>query len=222
MPRSARLVMDGGTYHVLTRGNNGQPIFHEDQDYRRYLDLLRSHVRQHEIKVYHFMLMPNHVHLIMEVPLAETLSKVMSGINLAYSWVYRKRYRYSGHLWQGRFLSLMIDQARGLMGCGRYIELSPVRAGLASHPNNYRWSSYHAYANGVAHPLLAPHPLYRMIGTAPQERQGRYRQFIQEGLALHTIPAAGKMLPDGLEFPMLKKSLGRPRKLETLLPKNAY
>ena len=220
MPRRARLVMDGGTYHVLTRGNNGQMLFQDDRDYQRYMDLLLPLVREHGVKVFHFVLMPTEVHMLMEVPLAEALSKLMSGINLAYSWGYRKRYGYSGHLWQGRFLSLMIDPPGGLLACGRYVELNPVRTGVVMHPKAYRWSSYHTYAEGTPHPLLSSHPHYPALGSTARERQARYRQFIQEGTIYPTIPPAAKMLPVG--FPILRRSLGRPRKLEALLQKPTF
>lgn len=184
MPRGPRILIDGGTYHVMTRGNNGQPVFHGDADFQRYLQLLATYVKDHDLRLYHFALMPNHVHLVLEVSRGPMLSKTMSGLNLSYALYYRKRYRYAGHLWQGRFKSLLIDRDSYLLECGRYVELNPVRAGLSRSPEEYLWSSYRSYATGSNHTLLAvdQHPLYPTLGRTAAERQQRYRQFVVEGL----------------------------------------
>ena len=232
MPRTARVVVDGGTYHVLTRGNNGQTVFHQDDDYHSYLQLLLAQIAQHQLKVYHFALMPNHVHLIMEVPVAAALSKAMSGVNLSYSWLYRKRHRYSGHLWQGRFKSLLIDRESYLLECGRYVELNPVRAGLVQDPRAYAWSSYRVYAEGAANSLIAPHPLYQGIGSTARQRQERYREFIQDGMRMSAPPplaryrfiggtsAAVQSFERQFGLAAVRRGPGRPRKVEAVLQKN--
>jgi len=235
MPRTARIVMDGGTYHVLTRGNNGQPVFHGDPDFQRYLQVLSTYARAHQLKVYHFVLMPNHVHLVLEVVRGESLSKAMLGLNLTYALYYRKRYRYSGHLWQGRFKSLLIDREKHLLACGRYVELNPVRAGLVADPTAYPWSSYRAYAEGVGIPLLAQQPCYESLGASVSERQRAYRQWIQDGLTPRhppvpvghrqlfikgTTPSATR-LEDLLGFPPRTRRTGRPRKLEAAVDDSA-
>ena len=182
MPRTARLVMDGGTYHVLTRGNNRQTVFHDAEDFQRYLQLLSSYAQEFQLLVYHFVLMPNHVHLVLEAVHGEMLSKAMLGLNLTYALYYRRRYEYSGHLWQGRFKSLLIDRDSYLLACGRYVELNPVRAQVTEDPGSYFWSSYRTYAAGIPNPLLARHPLYDALGTTPQVRQQRYRAFVLLGM----------------------------------------
>jgi len=218
----ARIVIDGGTYHVLTRGNNGQPVFHGDLDFQRYLQLLSRYAQEHQLKVYHFVLMPNHVHLVLEVVRGESLSKAMLGLNLTYALYYRKRHRYSGHLWQGRFKSLLIDPERHLLACGRYVELNPVRAGLVTDPTAYPWSSYRTYAVGVEHALVSHHPIYERLGTSAVERQNRYRQFVQEELAIrpsvspHSLIRIPSPLPKRLEdllgFTNHGRRRGRPPK----------
>ena len=227
MPRTTRAVMDGGTYHVLTWGNNHQIIFHHEGDFRRYLQLLSLYLPEHQVNLYHFVLMPNHVHLILEVARAEALSKLMSGVNLSYSLFYRKRYRYSGHLWRGRFKSRVIDREIDLLECGRFVELNPIRAGLVHSLSDYAWSSYPVYAEGAANPLLSRHPLYEALGASPAERQERYRQFIHDGLPTQQPPVSSsrygligqtfdpfKSLRDRFGFPSRRRSRGRPNALE--------
>jgi putative transposase len=187
MPRAARVLIDGGVYHILTRGNNAQPVFHAEADLQYFTRLLAIHLPEHQIRLFHYVLMPNHVHLVLQPASGPALSRAMLSINLAYTLYHRARYQYSGHLWQGRFKSLLIDHDSYLLECGRYVELNPVRAGLTVSPGAYAWSSHRAYADGVsmAHVALADHPLYAALGNSPLERQQRYREFVQEGLRPH-------------------------------------
>ena len=225
MPRTPRVIVDGATYHVLARGNNGQPIFHEAADYQRYLQLVAAHTRRHAIKVYHFALMPNHLHLVLEVAQGPALSQAMHDINLLYALFHKRRYAYRGHLWQGRFKSLVINQDSYLLACGRYVELNPVRAGLAGDPADYAWSSFRTYAQGLDNPLLALNPLYETLGATPRERQEYYRQFVHDGLrqsappprdrygllgaATAPVPALGELF----RVPGMRRPRGRPRKI---------
>ncbi len=200
MPRSARVLVDGGIYHVMSRGNNRQPVFHAEADYERYLQLLASYALRHNLKVYHFALLPAQVHVVLEVPLSEALSRAMRGLNLAYALFYRRRYQYTGHLWEGRYRSLLIGRER-LLAWGRVVELDPVRAGLASGPQAYAWSSYRRYAEGAEHPLLAPHPVYHTLGVTTEDRQEAYRRFMRDGLherAL-TVPVGRPGRPSKLQ-----------------------
>lgn len=224
MPRTARLLLDGGIYHVLTRGNNGQTVFHDRADCQRYLQLLAAYKAEHQLRLYHFALMPNHTHLIIEVPFGPALSKAMLGLNLSYALFYRKRYRYAGHLWQGRFKSLLIDRDSYLLECGRYVELNPVRAGLVQKPEAYPWSSYRVYAEGLDNPLVDQEPFYETLGATLQGRQRRYQHFVQEGL-LQTLPEGFtnhrfigsptfvKRLEARLGLSAVKRPRGRPKKI---------
>lgn len=222
MPQPPRIIADGAVYHVLTRGNNGQQVFHEAADHQRYLQLVASRARGQAIKVYHFALMPNHVHLVLEVARGPALSEAMHDISLTYALFYKRRYQYRGHLWQGRFKSLLIDQDRYLLACGRYVELNPVKAGLARDPADYAWSSYRTYAQGLDNPLIALNPLYDTLGATPRERQEYYRQFIHDGIRQSEPPArVGSRLfggpskpyaPELFSAPGLGRKPGRPRK----------
>lgn len=211
MPRTGRVVIDGGTYHVLTRGNNGQAVFHHDADHQRYLQLLSTYAKEHELKIFHFALMPNHVHLVLEVARGEALSKAMLGLNLSYALHFSRRYRYTGHVWQGRFKSLAIDRESYLLECGRYVELNPVRAGLVQDPARYPWSSYRVYAEGASIPFLTLNPLYESLGVSVNNRQHHYRQFIRDGMARQPVERVQ------LRQPIIVMSPPKPKSLESLL-----
>ncbi len=215
MPRTARVVHDGGTYHVLARGNNGQTIFHGDRDYERYLHLTSRYTQMLGICLYHFVLMPNHVHLLVHVSVGVTLSRLMLGLSLAYALFYRKQYRYAGHLWQGRFKSSLIDRDASLLECGRFIELNPVRVGLVRDPAAYAWSSYRAYAQGAADGLITPNPFYEALSATSLERQERYRQFVHEGLRPLQSPISTHHHHGRFGLLVTRGNRGRPKKLDT-------
>jgi putative transposase len=149
MTRTARELIDGGIYHVVTRGNNGQRVFRAEEDFQRYLELLSGYAQTHGLGVHRFALLPGEVHLLLHVPTGRALSKAMLGLNLAYTLYHHRRYGTSGHLWHGRFKSALIHPDR-LDDRGRWIELLPVQAGLAPHPDAYRWSSRAAEIPGAA------------------------------------------------------------------------
>ncbi len=222
MPRTARRLIDGGVYHVVTRGNNGQILFREEADSHYYLRAVAAYSQAHQVAVRHFVLMPSHVQLVLEVTRGEELSKAMLGINLVYAWFYRRRYQYRGHLWQGRFQSLLLNRATDLLACGWRVELAPVLAGLVQDPATYVWSSYRAYAEGADVPPVAPHPLYQALGATPDERRQQYRQLALEALAREraraSMTGASPESNDGhgesrFGLTGLTRARGRPRKV---------
>lgn len=180
MPRIFRLLPETAVLHILTRGNNRQQVFKDERDYQYYLRLLKLYKEEHRFLLYHYCLMPNHVHLILETTLLTNLSKLMKQINLAYLYHFRKRYQYWGHFWQGRFKSLLIDRDEYLIACGRYIESNPVRAKMVTACANYPWSSYKFYASGRKDGLIDIDPLYQDMGKTDKERQLHYRQSLDE------------------------------------------
>jgi len=173
---------------VLTRGNNNQPIFHHDIDFQRYLHLLGIYTFRHGLKLFHYALMPNHVHLVFQIPHGDALSKAMLALSLAYALFYRKRHGYRGHLWQGRFKSLLIE-SHHVLACGRYVELNPVRAGLIQDPGAYLWSSYRAYAIGAENPLVTRSIAYESLGPTANERQYHYRRLMLDEMNAPRAPA---------------------------------
>jgi putative transposase len=140
MSRAARLVLPGLPHHVTQRGNDRQKTFFRDSDYAFYLSLLRYSCRQSGTSVWAWCLMPNHVHLILVPSEAGGLRRTLAPTHTRYANEINRREGRCGHLWQGRFASFPMDDAH-LYACLRYVELNPVRAGLAKRPEDWRWSS---------------------------------------------------------------------------------
>ena len=160
MPRIARIAPRDQIFHILTRGNNRQDVFRDEIDYQKYLEILERYKEKYQFKIYHYVLMKNHVHLVLE-PQGEggSLAEIMKGINLSYAQHYKRKYDHIGHFWQDRFKSILISRDQYLLACGSYVELNPVRAGIVKDPRDYRWSSYRAYAYGKKDSLIDKHPI---------------------------------------------------------------
>ena len=180
MPRTARIAPSGYLYHVLTRGNNRQDVFEDEEDFRKYMDLLLRYKEKYRFKLYHYVLMTNHVHLVIEPGEAGgSLSEIMKGINLAYAQHYKRRYGHIGHFWQDRYKSIIISKDEYLLACGSYVELNPVRASMVDDPMKYRWSSYGVYAYGKKDVILDEHPVYLQLSEDKGERRKKYREFVR-------------------------------------------
>lgn len=183
MPRIARIAPNEYIYHALTRGNNRQNIFKDKIDYQAYLDIILRYKDKYRFKLYHYVLMTNHVHLVLE-PAGNggTLAEIMKGINLSYAQHYKRRYKHIGHFWQDRYKSILISNDNYLLACGSYVELNPVRARIADDPKDYPWSSYRAYAYGRHDPLTDEHLIYRHLSDKENERREKYREFVSQML----------------------------------------
>ncbi|MBI3323239.1 MAG: transposase [Candidatus Omnitrophica bacterium] len=179
---------------MIGRGNNRQTLFLQDGDFRKFLEILGDSGKSNPLRIAHYCLMPNHVHLLLFSELRETLSRYLQRVNLSYSWWYRKRYNFHGHVWQGRFKSLPIEKDSYLMECGRYIERNPVNAKLVADPNDYRWSSYRFYVAGVKDSLIVPDPGYLGLGANETERCHRYREYVTASRP-YEFPAPEKLIP---------------------------
>lgn len=179
MPRSLRLITERECYHVINRANSGQLIFDSPFAYHEYLTLLEKYAKKFNVLVYHYVLMPNHVHLLVE-PTNDDLPFFMQGITLTHTQRVHRRNKTHGHLWQGRYKNLHIDKDAYFLQCGNYIELNPVRAGIVATPSEYPWSSYHAYANGSYNSILTFDQFYLDLGRTPEDRQIKYRQLVTE------------------------------------------
>jgi len=144
MARLARLVVSGMPHHVTQRGNRREETFFCDDDYQAYLDLMAEWCGEHRVAVWAYCLMPNHVHLIVVPKSEDGLRRAIGEAHRRYTRRINFREQWRGHLWQGRFASFVLDEPY-LLACARYVELNPLRAGLATVPSDYRWSSAAAH-----------------------------------------------------------------------------
>ena len=179
MPRRPRLQEAGLLHHVVCRGNDRQPIFSSVLDFQKYLEFLAQATQLYPVKIYNFVLMNNHVHLLIE-PVAEgNLSKFMEYVSKNYAKYFNKAYQRFGHVFQGRFKSFLVQSERYFFACSRYIDLNPVKANLIENPKDYQWSGYNALAHGVGGTFPTDlHPLYESLGSSDQERQVAYRALV--------------------------------------------
>jgi putative transposase len=162
--------------HVIRRGNNREAGFYTEEDYRFYLERLGSAVKRYRVDIHAYVLMTNHVHLLMTPQTAEGISRVMQSVGRRYVQYINWTYRRSGTLWEGRHKASLVQAANYLFICQRHIEVNPVRARMAEHPGDYRWSSCRANASGSENDLITPHELYRGLAPTADERQRAYRE----------------------------------------------
>ncbi len=175
MPRKPRFFLPDVPAHVVQRGNNRQPVFFADDDYRAYLGWLAEAAGRYGCAVHAYVLMTNHVHLLVTPETRASISRMMQYVGRRYVPYVNRVYGRSGTLWEGRFKGAPIDGEAYLLACSRYIELNPVRAGMVARPADYRWSSYRANALGEVDRLLSPHPVFLALAGEPVARCGAYR-----------------------------------------------
>lgn len=174
MARLLRLDFPGIAQHIVQRGNDRQACFADDADYLHYRQELGEAALKHGCDLHAYVLMTNHVHLLVTPHEPGAVSRMMQAIGRRYVGCFNARHRRTGTLWEGRFKSALVDNAEHLLTCYRYIELNPVRAGMVAAPADYRWSSHARNAFGAHEPRITPHPLYLGLGASDAERQLAY------------------------------------------------
>ncbi len=189
MARLPRLDMIGVPQHVIQRGNNRQPCFFAEQDYRLYLNYLRSAAQKYNCAIHAYVLMTNHVHLLVTGHKHGALSSMMQSLGRQYVRYINTTYKRTGTLWEGRFKSSLIGSERYLMTCYRYIELNPVRAHIVSQPKDYRWSSHAGNAYARNDPCITQHALYLSLGKDEKQRCLAYQDLFNEPLTNNDLVA---------------------------------
>lgn len=179
MPRLPRLKLPNTPLHIIQRGNNRGVCFGSDEDRRFYLDHLAEISAKVGVAIHAYVLMTNHVHLLATPQDAEGVSQLMKRLGQRYVQYFNRAYQRTGTLWEGRFRSCVVGEEGYFLGCHRYIEMNPVRAGMLAHPGEYQWSSYGTNAQGGASPLIRPHPVYMGLGLTDEERQAAYRELFR-------------------------------------------
>jgi putative transposase len=182
MPRRLRLTLAGVAVHLIQPGINRVACFVADEDYARYLEHLAKFAPKFGCAVHAFVLMTNHVHLLLTPEQADGASQLMQRLGQHYVQYVNWTYQRSGTLWEGRFRSCLALCEDLVLACYRYIELNPVRAGMVCQPADYRWSSYRVNGQGTRSRLVVPHEEYLRLGTNATDRCEAYRALLKEQL----------------------------------------
>ena len=187
MARLPRIVIPGHPLHVIQRGNNRQATFYAEENYQKYLETLNEAAKANNCLIHAYVLMTNHMHLLVTPLQQNSLSLTMQAVGRKYVRYINGVYRRTGTLWEGRYKSAIIDSERYLLTCSRYIELNPVRANMVSGPGEYRWSSYRANALGHNNIFLTPHRCYLELGVSEKERQEAYSSLFRSRIDENAI-----------------------------------
>jgi len=222
MPRHSRIKADDLVYHVITRGNNKMRAFHSDDDYNKYLDILRKYKKEIPFELYNFCLMMNHPHLLIKPNF--DISKLMHRINLSYAQYYKFKYKHIGHFWQDRFKSYIVSRDEYMLMCARYIETNPERTTQRIPAEKYPYSSYRYYAYGEKCDIITRNLLYNSFGLTEEERRLNYIKFVKDKEANTNLEITksqfiasqayiNNLLKRFKDQMKLKRKRGRPRKV---------
>ncbi len=184
MSRPLRIQYENAHYHVCARGNERRRIFWYERDYQKLCELLDEMRTRFDVRIYAFVLMTNHFHLMLSTPHAN-LSQAMHWLKTSYTvWVNRSHNR-AGHLFQGRYHAVLVENESYYLELSRYIHLNPVRAKMVKNPEEYAWSSCRDYLSEQSKwPWVDRVPVLREIGGSDRQCYRRYREFLQGGMAL--------------------------------------
>ena len=189
MPRMKRLDLPGVAQHVIQRGNDRQACFFREIDYVRYMQDLREAACKFDCRIHAYVLMTNHVHLLVTPNAAGAVARMMQAVGRRYVRYVNASICRTGTLWEGRYKASLVDSERYVLTCYRYIELNPVRAGMVASPEAYRWSSFAANACGLHDPLVTPHEAYQRIAIDGEQRRMLYRKLFTEAIPPEELQA---------------------------------
>lgn len=182
MPRQPRYFLPNIPQHVIKRGVDRQPAFFQPRDYELYLAVLAQSAVDYDCQIHAYVLMTNHVHLLVTPDTNRSLPLLMQAMGRKYVQRINRIYDRTGTLWQGRYKASLVQSDRYLLTCYRYIELNPVRAGMSVLPGDYPYSSYRHNALGLEDPLVTGHPVYTALGREASHRQLNYRKLFTDHL----------------------------------------
>ena len=183
MARLPRLVVPNQPHHLIQSGIDRQAIFRAPEDYSAFLGWLREAARQFKVAIHAYVLMPNHLHLLASPADATGLGRMMQWVGRHYVPYFNAKYQRVGTLWQGRYRATVIDAEKYFLPCSRYIELNPVRSGLADAPSEYPWSSFAHHTGARSDPLITDHLIYWGLGNTPFEREAAYQKIMEHSPA---------------------------------------
>ena len=177
MARAYRLQAEDCFYHVTGRGNDRKQIYASDYDYRKFLEYVLTAKKRFDFYLYAYVLMPNHYHLLIKTRHAN-LSKIMHNINSSYTTYYNIKHNKTGHLFQGRYKSIVVDADSYFSTLTKYIHLNPVKAKMVESPEEYTWSSYKGYIEHRGGSYIDKDQVDKVLGIKAKE----YRQFVMDGI----------------------------------------
>jgi putative transposase len=214
--------------HLTHRGVNRAAIFLETADYLEYRRLLCQVLGEFKVSVHAYVLMTNHVHLLVSSACVGAVSRAMSVLGKHYVPDFNRKYRRTGTLWEGRFKSCLVDSDDYLLRVYRYIELNPVRAAMVERAEDYRWSSVHSNLGAERDPLVTPHPVFTAFAMGGRGTANPYQAWLQEGIGPGDLAAIRthlqqervlgserfqRMIGETLNRPVAVRPRGRPRRL---------
>jgi putative transposase len=173
----------GTARHVVQRGMGGAPCFFSDEDYLVYLDCLKEASEHHEGAIHAYVLMPDHVQLLVSLDSETRLARLLGALGGRYVEYVNYTHRRTGEFWDAEPGIAAIDGGKALLGCYREVETAPVRARLAPGPADYRWSSHRHHACGAEDAVIRDHPAYLGLGTTQLARQLAYEALFREPCA---------------------------------------
>jgi putative transposase len=181
MPRKPRIEIGGGLYHVISRGNNRRKIFRSHDDYIRFTSILEQQKAKLPFYLYAYCLMPNHVHLLIEMQ-DDPISRIMQRVLTSYSQYHNRKYKKIGHVFQGRYKSILCQTDRYLGELVRYIHLNPVRAKMVKRPERYQYSGHRTYIGLDTSGLVDAEPVLRHFGGTKKRAVEVYSRFVEASL----------------------------------------
>lgn len=189
MARLPRLTLTGYPHHVILRGNNRQVIFMNTPDRAFMLSVLAEEAKQQGVEVHAYVLMSNHIHLLLTPQRDQALPLMMQALGRRYVRHFNLCHGRTGTLWEGRYRSTLIQTERHLLACMVYLDLNPVRAGMVADPADHPWSSHGHYTGTRVDKMLTPHALYWQLGNTPFGREAAYTDLVRSGLSAHQVGA---------------------------------
>ena len=185
--RKPRIYVEGCAQHLIQRGNNRSVCFFQEADYAFYIKTLKDCSKKYGVAIHSFVLMTNHVHLLVTPAGKQSISKMMQALGRNYVRYINLTYRRTGTLWEGRFKSSLVASDRYFLVVSRYIELNPVRAKMVKSPGEYPWSSFRHNAMGIKTNLVTEHLCYQSLGTTPAARLVNYKSLFRDEIPLDLL-----------------------------------
>jgi putative transposase len=214
MARLPRLVVPDQPHHVIQRGLDHRQIFQDAADHEFFLKWLREAAKMFKVAIHAYVLMPDHVHLLVS-PADETgLARMMQWIGRQYVPYFNRKYNREGTLWKGRYRATVIDPESYFMTCCRYIELNPVRCEMVAEPADHQWSSYLHHIGAKQDPVVTDHAKYWALGNTPFDREAAYKELSERPLKADEVEQIRRATEKGW-------ALGSDEFKETLAKKTA-